>query len=319
MLKKIRNCEASDFFLEANGNFVWLIAQSYESRGIEVVKNITTNNEIIFFDLNRLETTQIDSNYESVCQKNPNCSIFKFKDFNNEGIRDQELYELLSRITDKSPLAIDISCMSRRLMASLVSCIYRLAESKVFKLRIAYSIAKFKKPSDHMDNSAIGSVHSMFNGLTVNPFWPRSGIVGLGYEIGKALGAMEYLQLNAEYLWLPISPDEQYSMAVSKHNSELLSEKARRIEYDVCDPHSTLLDILSLINDLKKKNSPVLLPFGPKIFFFLCLLTSMEHPEAAIWDVTAVNNRENINDVADVSSSKTIGFEFEIHNLKPTQ
>lgn len=160
-------------------------------------------------------------------------------------------------------------------MASIASCIYRIASNAPLMLRLAYTISEFKPPADQIDNNAIGRVHSMFGGLVRYPRWPRKSIVGLGYEKGKALGAIEYLQLDAEFMWIPNASDTRFIEAVERPNSELLAGEGRRIDYNVLDPHTTLIDLLSLINELKRDSNPVLLPFGPKMFFFLCLLTSM--------------------------------------------
>jgi hypothetical protein len=268
MLKSISNCEIGDLYDPQAKPSLWIVAKSRELRSIELVRNLPTNAEIIFIDLNRSESVDIENNYNVVKEKHANCSVFKFTSFSDEGGRDQELYKFLSTKVNGRCLGVDISCMSRALMASVVACIYRLAAVDHIMVRLAYSIAEFKNPSTAMSNNAIGPVHSMFGGLIANPKIPRKCIVGLGYEKGKALGALEYLQIDAEYLWIPDSPDTRYLSALQNHNIELVESKARKIFYEVRDPHTTLIDTFSLISALKNSSNIVLLPFGPKIFFF---------------------------------------------------
>ncbi len=318
MLKSISNCETVDLYDPEAKPSLWIVAMSRELRSIELAQNLPTSAEIIFIDLNRSESVDIENNYRAVKEKNTDSSVFRFTSFSEEGKRDQELYQLLHDKINGRCLGIDISSMSRALMASVVACIYRLAASDPINVRLAYSIAKFKKPSSAMSNNAIGPVHSMFGGVIANPKVPRKCMVGLGYEKGKALGALEYLQIDAEYLWIPDSPDPKYLEALQNHNIELLESKARKIYYEVRDPHATLIDAFTFINALKSSSNVVLLPFGPKIFFFICLLTGMEHPQAAVWDVSVADDRSITTPEDEVSAAETIGLQFEVY-LEPTK
>jgi hypothetical protein len=184
---------------------------------------------------------------------------------------------------------VDISCMSREVMARLFAWLLKLTPSVELNLCVCYSLAEFSAPpSEFPPNEYIAPVVSRFAGWPAAS-QPTSLVVGLGYEPHKAEGAAEFLDANEQWLFVPNSPIREFRDAVEQNNAGLV-ERARRsnrlVEYQLDDPAGTYGQLELLVSDLSRRSNPVLLPFGPKMFFALSLLQSYEHPQAGVWAVS---------------------------------
>ncbi|HEY1394539.1 hypothetical protein [Roseateles sp.] len=189
-------------------------------------------------------------------------------------------------------ILIDVSCMSRSQMGYVMAKIKSIAiDILPAKVRLLYCLAKFVPPPEQRIsyNRRVAPVHQAFSGWTTSPGLPLEVIVSLGYERGKAAGAVEYLEPSGRWVFVPRSPEENYLKHVEIHNKELLGDRNKkfRIDYDVLDPVATYYSLLSLTKGLAQSSRPVLLPFGPKLFFALSLLVAACVEEAAVWHVDA--------------------------------
>ncbi|VVE28351.1 hypothetical protein [Pandoraea soli] len=184
---------------------------------------------------------------------------------------------------------IDISSMSREVMARLFTWLLCMLPDVELNLYVCYSLAEFSVPPDTVSpNEYIAPVGSQFAGWPAAS-QPTSVVVGLGYEPHKAEGAVEFLDASEQWLFIPNSPIEQFRVEVEKNNEGLV-ERARRsnrlVEYQVDDPSATYGQLEFLVSDLSRRSNPVLLPFGPKLFFALALLQCHEHSQAGVWAVS---------------------------------
>lgn len=183
---------------------------------------------------------------------------------------------------------IDISSMPRVVMAALLTSIFDSTGEVAVELTVAYCLAKYvPPPSQHSTNVRVRPVHPRFTGFATNPGLPVASVVGLGYEKGKALGAVEYIQSADWWVFVPTSEETRYIRKVKDHNGTILNvvKDEQKFEYSVHSPLTVLTRLESLVADLSRTYKPVLLPFGPKIFFFCALLTALVHRSTAIWDV----------------------------------
>ncbi|BCN08122.1 hypothetical protein RPSD_00070 [Ralstonia solanacearum] len=184
---------------------------------------------------------------------------------------------------------IDISCMSREVMARLFTWLLYMRPQVELNLYVCYSLAEYSVPPDAVSpNEYIAPVASQFAGWPAAS-QPTSLVVGLGYEPHKAEGAAEFLDASEQWLFIPNSPIEQFRVEVEKNNEGLV-ERARRsnrlVEYRVDDPSATYGQLELLVSDLSRRSNPVLLPFGPKLFFAIGLLQCHEHAQAGVWAVS---------------------------------
>ena len=187
---------------------------------------------------------------------------------------------------------VDVSCLSRQQMGAIFSEIKRLALSGPVDLQIGYSLAHYVKPTAQWSSSIrrIAPVNDEFAGWTAAPDDPIELIVALGYEKGKAIGAAEYLEPGDTWLFVPTSPEEKYLEEVQEQNKDLLQElNDKQMQYGVMEPVDAYHSLLSLVRGTRRTARPILLPFGPKVFFALSLLVAMIVEEAAVWFVDGEN------------------------------
>lgn len=204
-----------------------------------------------------------------------------------------ETVRTLARDTNGvASILIDLSCLARQHIGALFAAVKDLANDGPVELQIAYSLARFVKPPVHWSTAIrrIAPVNSEFAGWTALPDNPVELVIALGYEKGKAIGAAEYLEPGDTWLFVPTSPEEKYLREVQVQNKELLLErKTRQLEYEVLSPVDAYHTLLSLVRGMRNVARPILLPFGPKIFFGLSLLVAMVIDEAAVWFVDGEN------------------------------
>lgn len=187
---------------------------------------------------------------------------------------------------------VDLSCLAREHIGAIFSTIKQLANSGPVDLQIGYSLARFVKPPQHWSTAIrrIAPVNGDFAGWTAAPDKPIELVIALGYEKGKAIGAAEYLEPGDTWLFVPDSPEDKYLREVQIHNHELLQERQdKRLDYKVLSPVDAYHALLSLVLGMKNVARPILLPFGPKVFFGLSLLVAMVIEEAAVWFVDGEN------------------------------
>jgi hypothetical protein len=193
-------------------------------------------------------------------------------------------------------IAVDVSCLPHALMAGILHVITTTESRFQIEVVVLYSLAEFTLPGTLVyANESIEPVHQYFAGWSSPETKPTSLVLGLGYEPNKAEGASEYFEPSDQWVFIPSSPIPEFLNEVHNNNSNLIKKtpQNRTIEYDVADPEVTYGQIALVISSLAKKSNPVLLPFGPKIFFFLCLVQCLAHPEVGVWRVTGVEDKES--------------------------
>jgi len=192
---------------------------------------------------------------------------------------------------DTLQILIDISCISRPAMATTLSSLLSIRSVKNFDISFVYSLAIFTQPLlGAVPNEAIEPVHIDFSGWPSQQLAPTSLVIGLGYEPDKAEGAAEYLDPSEQWGFVPVSRVTEFLPEVEKNNERLiqrLQSNDRIVRYDVHDPEQTFGQLEIIVSDLIRKSNPILMPFGPKIFYAICLIQSLCHPEIGVWHVTS--------------------------------
>jgi len=190
---------------------------------------------------------------------------------------------------------IDVSCLSRAAIGRLFAEIKNVSAKKPVDLSVYYSLACFSPPPEEWagQNRTVEPLNHTFSGWTSAPDLPVNVIVGLGYEKGKALGAVEYLEPHERWVLIPNSPETKYLEKVTQHNIELMKgEYVKRLMYEVLRPADTFLSLHSLLSGLSATSRPVLFPFGPKIFFATSLVVAMSMENVSVWHVPGEHDDE---------------------------
>jgi hypothetical protein len=175
-------------------------------------------------------------------------------------------------------------------MAEVISQLLILASDREVMITVAYALAAFTPPPLSLPpNEDIRPVHERFAGWPNDSTASTALIVALGYERDKAEGACEYFDPSETWVFAPNSPIRDFDDAVFNNNKELLTRAERghlRIDYPVDDPERAFGELVGVVSALLLRTTPLILPFGPKIFFALCLLVSYLHKEVGVWLVT---------------------------------
>ena len=187
---------------------------------------------------------------------------------------------------DGARIIVDVSSMSRTVLSQIIS---QLLDDEIFEgahIGFVYAAAEYTKPCsldyDFLDFQPM----SEFSGWTSAPEKPLAMILGLGYEVDHALGAVEYLDPSATFCFYPKGHDERYAAEVEKANGPLLTQlkSSRIIKYPVADPLHTFSLLSSIIQPLREAVRFVLVPMGPKIFVALCLVCQrLFGEEVSVW------------------------------------
>ncbi|WP_440964770.1 hypothetical protein ACL58G_01450 [Massilia sp. GER05] len=182
---------------------------------------------------------------------------------------------------------VDVSSLSRVNLAKVFACLKVICVEHTVHLSIGYSLARYVRPPDQPFPSIrrLAPVHREFSGWGALPSLPVDVIVSLGYEKGKAIGAVEYLEPRNRWVFVPNSPEHRFLHQVKNHNKQLINAGESVIDYEVLEPVDTYYRLMSLVVGLSPSARPILLPFGPKLFFAIALLVSMRFEKAAVWYV----------------------------------
>ncbi|MEN2673150.1 hypothetical protein [Herbaspirillum huttiense] len=306
-LNYLRNCELG---LGLEYDLV-LVGTGPESRARNLVEKYRPSAPYKFY----IATTSVADGFASDENK---------KFFESEGYLLQSLnnlggmLELISGDKDNSFLSIliDITCFSRPALAEIFVALARWSASEKLTVTIGYSLAKFTTPAaESYPNEAIEPVHDYFSGWPSSHSNPTSLILGLGYERHKAEGASEYLDAGEQWGFIPTSQVQEFLPQVEENNAHLierLKSEGHVVRYDVHDSERTFGQLELVLSDLLRTTNPVLLPFGPKLFFSLCLVQGVLHPEVGIWHVTG----ESIEEAKDRKASG-IEIAYQVRFVKP--
>jgi hypothetical protein len=194
-------------------------------------------------------------------------------------IRNADRYDDLN-------ILFDISSCSRSVMATVFLAISSISGVK-FNVSCTYALSTFGSPPtselpSHISQPVIGDLSGWSDDLTN----PPCAVIGLGFEPGRALGCIDYLEIPEVRLFMPIGPDARFREAVSQANAALVSEAdgTALLYYDVLDANGSYEKLESLVFGLMSDHRPVLIPLGPKIFAALCIVLAIKMlPAVCVW------------------------------------
>lgn len=230
-----------------------------------------------------------------------NANLFRDQGYAIDEVSEQSIPEWceawLSRIVqDSDPnqelrVQVDISCMSRTRMASVLAALMQFVDTRDIVADFVYSTSTYSPPSDLGDPIvAAGAVLPFFAGWSNETDQPLVAIIGLGYEPDKAVGAFEYIEASDVWAFSPSSPFEpRFDAAVKKANKSLLERipASQRLHYRLDEPVMCFGRLESLVYGLSKQNRPVIIPFGPKLFSLCALLVACVHRDTPVWRISS--------------------------------
>ncbi|PHX05154.1 hypothetical protein [Vibrio splendidus] len=273
-----------------------ILGLGYESRAISKCQrlvNIKTNIIAIGYD-NHTDELQYQNNLEYY--NSIGATIIEGKDSHIY----RELFNLVREkwAGIKINCIIDITVMSRTRLAEIIIFLAdNLEEGSTIK--VSYSLAEYTEPSSNISPiRKVGPIADSLSGALGDINLPSSIIIGLGYEVGKAIGISNYLDTEKQFIFMPKGKDESFEKSVRENNQLLIENTPQNhiFNYDISNPYKTYLDLRETTLAIMDISRPVLVPLGPKIFSALCVILSLEmNRKLPIWRVSSEHLEEPVD------------------------
>lgn len=209
-------------------------------------------------------------------------------------------------------ILIDISSCSRSVMAKLLLAIAETLPGRA-EFTCAYALSAFDSPPDgelpsHISEPVVGDLSGWSDDLSK----PPCAVIGMGFEPGRALGCMDYLEIPEVRLFMPYGVDRRFEQAVQDANAVLIGEAGTQsvLPYKILDPAVTYEKLESLIYGLLPRFRPVIIPLGPKIFAALAMVLAVRMlPRICVWRTSS----GTIGDISDRAANGEVAiFETEL-------
>ncbi|MBB3987986.1 hypothetical protein GGQ68_004340 [Sagittula marina] len=201
---------------------------------------------------------------------------------------ERHISDTLAADPDRTTIDVifDVSSASRKIISQVLTLVKKKF-SKRTSLTCVYAVAEFYDPPNseipsHISEPIVGDLAGWSDDLSK----PPCAVVGLGFEPGRALGCLDYLEIPEARLFFPHGPDARFVAAVEKANGRLVAEIGSRfvLPYSVNSPNDTLIKLLSLITGLEADFRPIIIPFGPKIFATVAIVAAIQRsPNICVW------------------------------------
>ncbi len=212
---------------------------------------------------------------------------------------------------DRTPrVAVDVSSMSRHVMAAVLANVYALAVKEQIHLSILYCPGSYHEPPPATASALDLSAVEGLEGWSVYPERPLSVIVGLGYEPELASAAIEYLDPSGTWVYVADSREPRFRAAAMEANSSIMHvvDRRRIVDYDPAEPKKLFAEMLLLAETLAKQSRVVIVTGGPKIFGAIAMLIKLRvGDEVAVWRVS-MHDYMPIKDTA--AEGDIVEFEF---------
>jgi len=182
---------------------------------------------------------------------------------------------------------IDISCFTRLRLAQTIEALF---ESGPFDLEVFYSLAEFSRPQlEEPQNEYLCPVTEYLSGWTGDVEKAVVLVSGLGYEQMMALGIIEHIDPYDLWLFSPASPIRSYDEEVLVANELLMSSVSNSnvISYPVMQGDILLAKLISLVDSVRRDFRCILMPLGPKVFAFACIVVGCIYRDVSVWRASA--------------------------------
>ncbi|HVQ08491.1 MAG TPA: hypothetical protein VMS43_08640 [Allosphingosinicella sp.] len=195
-------------------------------------------------------------------------------------------------------LFFDVSSCSRRVLADILLLV---AEefAKEMEVTCAYALSAFSGAAkgefpSYISEPVVGTLSGWSDDLTR----PPCAVIGLGFEPGRALGCLDYLEIPEVRLMMAQGPDERFAKSVTTANRILLDEVSGEsiLYYDPLRPADIYEKLDSLCFGLLSRFRPVVIPLGPKIFSAVSIVLAIQvSPRLCVWRTSAGPREEIFN------------------------
>jgi hypothetical protein len=208
------------------------------------------------------------------------------------GIGSQAVSDILEAFGDfdwsnHSPrVFVDVSSMSREMIANVLLALEKFRAGRSLSICASYAPAKFGTDYTPGPIMVASPIRPEFAGWTSEPERPLGAILGLGCEPGLALGALQMLEPMKVWTFSPSGVDEKFDQALLKAN-EFIPDifDVTGFTYDLNDPSIARGRFEALLNAVEGDFRLVAIPFGPKLFAWLVMATTLlgSRKDVGVW------------------------------------
>ncbi|AXV67343.1 hypothetical protein D0907_18720 (plasmid) [Pseudoalteromonas lipolytica] len=257
----------------------------YESRSTHIISKIRAE---------KLICLGYESNTDK-CSYQDNKVIFsEKKSVIYEGKDETVLKNLESEIStfkgQEINCIVDITVMTRHRLAEVI-CMLINSLGRGSTITISYSLSCYVEPPEGLQpSSKVCEISSELTGKIGDLCLPTSLVLGLGYEEGKALGVVNYLDSEYVFYFIPRGSDNRFDEEVIRKNENLLKDiHSKSLNYyEVSNPVICYRRLKELICSLQTSTRPLLMPLGPKIFAAISTVLGKElYPNLPVWRVSS--------------------------------
>jgi len=230
-----------------------------------------------------------------------NLEKFKSRNHVNIGYKIEEISERLKLFLADGgsgrTIVVDISCLDRTVMSNIFISLFSLCHP-LDRFYIIYTPNKYAEPEISFPPLRyFGPAAPQLSGNVGEIHRQRCLIMGLGYEYGSSLNVLEQMEPSVSYLYRPNGFDSRFIRSVEKANFgfDFGERNVHLDDYSLSDTVAVYQDISAIVLSLKHSMSIMLVPFGPKIFSFACLLVALENVGDVAFLRYSVSNDETAN------------------------
>lgn len=178
---------------------------------------------------------------------------------------------------------LDISSMSREMIANLVVGIEAARSDVEIYITVAYAPSAFAGPYAPAPIRFASPIKPALAGWSSQPEQPLGTIFGLGCEPGLALGALQFLEPDKAWVFSPRGVDANFDVARKKANAHIEDIfDVTVFDYDITKPTNTRGRFEALLNTLDSYFRLIAVPFGPKIFGWVAISTVVFTQRSAV-------------------------------------
>jgi hypothetical protein len=205
---------------------------------------------------------------------------------------------------DKSEVSVfvDISAMSREMIANVVLALKELSRTKAVKVTVAYAPSKYSGPYASAPIRLASPIKPALAGWSAFPELPVGALFGLGCDPGLALGALQFLEPKKAWVFSPKGIDPQFDKALHSANVHIEDIfDVTRFDYNISDPSQARGRLEVLLNAIDRDFRVVVVPFGPKIFAWLAIATVVftERSNVGVWAFSSKEQAQLVDRAAD--------------------
>lgn len=197
---------------------------------------------------------------------------------------------------------VDISAMSREMIANVVLALKEIREEFELSVAIAYAPSEFAGPYKPAPIRLASPIKPTLAGWSAFPELPVGALFGLGCEPGLALGALQFLEPNKAWVFSPKGIDPRFDKALHLANEHIADIfDVTRFDYNIAAPSMARGKIEVLLNAVDRDFRIVIVPFGPKIFAWLAISTVVftERSSVGVWAFSSKEQAQLVDRAAD--------------------